>query len=168
MLEPNCGTQTKAKLISAAAPAEQFLPSRVGPCPRPPLRIDAPHGERGPVAATPDVPIERQLQLAAIQVASIRFYSSQSLWQRAKRRFRNEFLQASPKAKLFFLRTAAKSFLARIVPKNLGAILRRRSDNPRKTSTLSVAAVCHGGMGDLIIASSFLDRCVRAVRLPAG
>ena len=132
-----------------------------------PIRIDAPHEDNGPAAATPDVPIETQLQLAAVQLASIRFhYPSQSLWKRAKTRFRNEFLPASPKGKLRFLRSAAKSVIARIVPKNAGAVRRRAADKPPKTSELSVAVACHGGMGDLIIASSFLDRFVREYCCP--
>ncbi len=167
MHDPNYGTETNGQLVMTAVSAEQLRPSHTVPRPISLIRIDAPHADNGPAAAIPDVAIEKQLQLAAIQLASIRFhYPSQSLWQRAKIRFRNEFLNASPMAKLRFLRSAATSLLARIVPRNAGALRRRATNNPPKTSELSVAVVCHGGMGDLIIASNFLDRFVREYGCP--
>jgi hypothetical protein len=173
MLDSSCRTGTGNQTISSAASSEWLAPLRTTAHQRTPLRIDPPHTDKGPAAATPEetvallnASLEAQLQLTAIQLASIRsHYSGRSLWQRVKNRFRNEFLRGDRKEKLRFVQSIAGSILVRTGLK--AAFFRCEvDDNLPRTDQVSVAAVCNGGMGDLIIAGSFLDRFVRHYGCP--
>jgi hypothetical protein len=173
MLDSTCRAGSGDQTISSAAPSQRAVPSRATTHLRP-LRIDPPHTGKGPAEATTqetaslvDASLEAELQLTAIQLATIRSqYSGRSLWQRAKKRFRNEFLRGSPTEKLLFLPSIVRSVFARIEPKAAALVRRLIRYKPPRTEELSVAAVCHGGMGDLIIAGSFLDRFVRHYGCP--
>jgi ADP-heptose:LPS heptosyltransferase len=100
---------------------------------------------------------ESELQLAAIQLESIKAdYSHKSLLQKFRYRFGREFLRQNADQKARFLKTV----LSRAGEKVLSQITRRFGDRQRKKTTnrLCAAAICTGGMGDLIIASAFLER----------
>ena len=101
---------------------------------------------------------ESELQLAAIQLASIDAnYSQKSLLEKFRYRFGREFLGQSAGHKVRFVKT----ILGRAGEKALARITRRSGARRRKDISahrLCAAAVCTGGMGDLVIACAFLGR----------
>ncbi|MBS0260601.1 MAG: glycosyltransferase family 9 protein [Planctomycetes bacterium] len=102
-----------------------------------------------------------ELELAAIQLASISAnYANKSLWGKFVYRFRREFLQQDTRHKLRFLKT----MLGKIGPLFMAPIRRRRrrvTRTVRSEGQMTVAAVCTGGLGDILIARAFLEQFVQ-------
>jgi hypothetical protein len=106
------------------------------------------------------------LRLVAIQLASIREnYPCKSRWERLKSRLAKEFLQQGLAGKVRFLKYAAGKTLQRIGWRTKSSSRRELPGDFPQTGPC-VAVVCNGGMGDLVISSSFLDRFFRECGFP--
>jgi ADP-heptose:LPS heptosyltransferase len=109
---------------------------------------------------------ESELQLAAIQLESIRTdYSNKSLLGKLRHRFSREFFGRDTDQKIQFLKT----ILSRAAEKLVSRFAGRRSADIQTdfpANRLRIAAICTGGMGDIIIARGFLERFSREYGRP--
>lgn len=111
-----------------------------------------------PTPSPPD--IHAHLQLVAVQLASIQEnYARKSFLQRVRIRLKNEFVNKSLRQKAAFAKIVLWQLLER--SRNYLSRFRVRKTPPPRRVKGQIAAICNGGMGDLIIYSAFLDRLYR-------